>query len=47
MVLDAYPIKPKDYTFNQLRYDLRILGLRGLIERVPKSSARRYGDRTR
>jgi hypothetical protein len=38
-VLDAYNLKPKDYTLTQLRYDLRKLRLHGLIERVPKSYA--------
>ena len=38
-VLEAYHLKPKDYTLTQLRYDLRKLRLHGLIERVPKSYA--------
>jgi hypothetical protein len=38
-VLDAYNLKPKDYTLTQLRYDLRKLRLHALIERVPKSYA--------
>jgi hypothetical protein len=41
-VLDAYQIKPKDYTLTQLRYDVRKLRIHGLIERVPKSYAYRY-----
>ncbi len=41
-VLDAYNLKPKDYTLTQLRYDLRKLRLHGLIERVPKSYAYRF-----
>ena len=44
-VLDAYELKPKDYTLNQLRYDLRKLRLHGLIERVPKSYAYRFTDK--
>jgi hypothetical protein len=41
-VLDAYALKPKDYTLTQLRYDVRKLRLHGLIERVPKSYAYRF-----
>jgi hypothetical protein len=41
-VLDAYNLKPKDYTLTQLRYDLRKLRLHGLIERVPKTYAYRF-----
>jgi hypothetical protein len=41
-VLDAYNLKPKDYTLTQLRYDLRKLRLHGLIERVPKGYAYRF-----
>ena len=41
-VLDAYNLKPKDYTLTQLRYDVRKLRLHGLIERVPKSYAYRF-----
>jgi hypothetical protein len=41
-VLDAYHLKPKDYTLTQLRYDVRKLRLHGLIERVPKSYACRF-----
>jgi len=41
-VLQAYQIKPKDYTLTQLRYDVRKLRLHGLIERVPKSHAYRF-----
>ena len=41
-ILDAYHLKPKGYTLNQLRYDVRKLRLHGLIERVPKSYAYRF-----
>jgi hypothetical protein len=41
-LLDAYNLKPKDYTLTQLRYDLRKFRLHGLIERVPKSYAYRF-----
>lgn len=41
-ILEAYQIKPKDYTLTQLRYDVRKLRLHGLIERVPKSYAYLY-----
>jgi hypothetical protein len=44
-VLDAYDLKPKDYTLTQLRYDVRKLRLHGLIERVPKSYAYRFTDK--
>jgi hypothetical protein len=41
-IADAYELHPKDYTLNQLRYDMRKLRLHGLIERVPKSYAYRF-----
>ena len=41
-VLDQCSLKPKDYTLNQIRYDLRKLRLHGLIERVPHSHAYRF-----
>jgi len=44
-ILDAYNVKPKDYTLSQLRYDMRKLRLHGLIERVPKSYAYRFSPK--
>jgi len=44
-ILDAYNVKPKDYTLSQLRYDVRKLRLHGLIERVPKSYAYRFSPK--
>lgn len=41
-ILDAYNLKPKAYSLNQLRYDVRKLRLHGLIDRVPKSYAYRF-----
>jgi hypothetical protein len=41
-VLQTSDLKPKAYTLNQLRYDVRKLRLHGLIERVPKSYAYRF-----
>jgi hypothetical protein len=41
-VLDQCSLKPKDYTLNQIRYDLRKLRLHGLIERAPHSYAYRF-----
>jgi len=41
-IVSAYDLQPKDYTLNQLRYDLRKLRLHGLIERVPKTYAYRF-----
>ena len=41
-IVDAYDLQPKDYTLNQLRYDLRKLRLHGLIERAPKTYAYRF-----
>jgi hypothetical protein len=43
--LDAYNLKPKDYTLTQLRYDVRKLRLHGLIERLPKSHAYRFTEK--
>jgi len=41
-LLEAYNLKPKDYTLTQLRYDVRKLRLHGLIERLPKTYAYRF-----
>jgi hypothetical protein len=41
-LLEDYGLKEKDYTLNQIRYDLRKLRLRGLIERIPHSHAYRF-----
>jgi len=41
-VLDQCGLKPKDYTLNQIRYDLRKLRLHGLIERIPHRQAYRF-----
>jgi len=41
-VLDQCSLKQKDYTLNQIRYDLRKLRLHGLIQRVPHSQAYRF-----
>ena len=41
-VLDQCSLKQKDYTLNQIRYDLRKLRLHGLIQRVPHSHAYRF-----
>jgi hypothetical protein len=41
-VLDQCSLKQKDYTLNQIRYDLRKLRLHGLIERIPHSHAYRF-----
>jgi hypothetical protein len=38
-VLDQCGLKQKDYTLNQIRYDLRKLRLHGIIERIPHSHA--------
>jgi len=43
--LDAYNLKPKDYTLTRLRYDVRKLRLHGLIERLPKSHAYRFTEK--
>jgi hypothetical protein len=37
-----FNLKDKDYTLNQIRYDLRKLRLHGIIERVPHSYAYRF-----
>ena len=44
-VLDQCGLKPKDYTLNQIRYDLRKLRLHGLIERIPHSHAYRFAQK--
>jgi len=44
-VLEAYNLKPKAYTLNQLRYDIRKLRLHGLIERLPKSYSYAFTDK--
>lgn len=36
-ILDNYRLDEKDYTLNQLRYDLRKLRVHGIVERVGKS----------
>ena len=41
-VLDQCTLKDKDYTLNQIRYDLRKLRLHGLIERIPHTHAYRF-----
>jgi hypothetical protein len=41
-VLDQCGLKQKDYTLNQIRYDLRKLRLHGLIERIPHTHAYRF-----
>lgn len=41
-VLDQCSLKQKDYTLNQIRYDLRKLRLHGLIERLPHRHAYRF-----
>ena len=40
-ILKDYGLKDKDYSLNQIRYDLRKLKLHGLIERIPKTYAYR------
>ena len=35
-------LKKKDYTLNQIRYDLRKIRLHGLIERIPHTHAYRF-----
>lgn len=44
-VLEQCSLKEKDYTLNQVRYDLRKIRLHGLIERVPHSYAYRFTQR--
>ena len=41
-VLDQCSLKEKDYTLNQIRYDVRKLRLHGLIERIAHSHAYRF-----
>ncbi len=41
-VLEQCHLQPKDYTFNQIRYDLRKLRLHALIERIPRRHAYRF-----
>jgi len=36
-ILDHYRLEEKDYTLNQLRYDIRKLKAHGIVERVGKS----------
>jgi hypothetical protein len=38
-------LKEKDYTLNQIRYDLRKIRLHGLIERIPHSYAYHFTQR--
>jgi len=44
-VLEQCGLKEKDYTLNQIRYDLRKLRLHGLIERLSHSHAYRFTQR--
>ncbi len=44
-VLEQCSLKEKDYTLNQVRYDLRKIRLHGLIERIPHSYAYRFTQR--
>ena len=44
-VLEQCGLKEKDYTLNQIRYDLRKIRLHGLIERLPHSHAYRFTQR--
>jgi hypothetical protein len=44
-VLEQCSLKEKDYTLNQIRYDLRKIRLHGLIERIPHSYAYRFTQR--
>jgi hypothetical protein len=44
-VLEQCGLKEKDYTLNQIRYDLRKIRLHGLIERVSRSHAYRFTQR--
>jgi len=41
-ILDQCGLKEKDYTLNQIRYDLRKVRLHGLIERIPRTHAYRF-----
>jgi len=44
-VLEQCGLKQKDYTLNQIRYDLRKLRLHGFIERLSHSQAYRFTHR--
>jgi hypothetical protein len=44
-VLEQCGLKEKDYTLNQIRYDLRKIRLHGFIERIPHSYAYRFTQR--
>jgi hypothetical protein len=44
-VLEQCGLKQKDYTLNQIRYDLRKIRLHGLIERIPHTHAYRFTQR--
>jgi len=44
-VLEQCGLKQKDYTLNQIRYDLRKIRLHGLIERIPHTQAYRFTQR--
>ena len=44
-VLEQCSLKEKDYTLNQVRYDLRKIRLHGLIERIPHTYAYRFTQR--
>ena len=41
-VLEQCGLKEKDYSLNQIRYDLRKIRLHGLIERIPHTHAYRF-----
>ena len=44
-ILTTFALSPKDYTLNQLRYDLRKMKGHGLLERVGKQYAYRITER--
>jgi len=44
-VLEQCGLKQKDYTLNQIRYDLRKIRLHGLIQRIPHTQAYRFTQR--
>jgi len=44
-LLEQCHLQPKDYSLNQIRYDLRKLRLHGLIERIPHRHAYRFTQR--
>src|ERR1039457_472432 len=44
-VLEQCGLKEKDYSLNQIRYDLRKIRLHGLIERIPHTPAYRFTQR--